>query len=165
VLPSSNTELALREKQVDAGALGLIFLGKALERGGIRPLFTDHDLFGSFNAGSFVMSTKFIARNPNTARTFVRGVGRAIEWMRGRPREDVAARMESIIARRKRNEDGTAVKYWRSGGVATAQAALTDIDFQRWIDWLVKDGQLKPGQVKPQDIYTNEFQPQPTSMR
>jgi hypothetical protein len=28
-----------------------------------------------------------------------------------------------------------------------------------WIGWLERDRQLKPGQVKPADIYTNEFQP------
>jgi hypothetical protein len=30
---------------------------------------------------------------------------------------------------------------------------------QKWIDWKVDTGQLKPGQVKPSDIYTNEFNP------
>jgi hypothetical protein len=32
-------------------------------------------------------------------------------------------------------------------------------EFQVWIDWLVKDGQLAPGQVRAQDLFTNQFNP------
>jgi hypothetical protein len=90
---------------------------------------------------------------------YVEGVGEAIEWTRSRPREEVIARMESIIAKRQRHEDTSIVKYWTSSTVATPGGALLDEDFQIWIDWLVRDGQLAPGQITPQNIYTNQFQP------
>jgi len=87
---------------------------KALARGGVRLVFSDYQLFGKFNAGSAVMSNRFIAENPNTVRKYVEGVGEAIEWARSRPREEVIARMESIIGKRGRNEDTAAIKFWTS---------------------------------------------------
>ncbi|GDY32708.1 hypothetical protein GTS_43410 [Gandjariella thermophila] len=38
-----------------------------------------------------MLTRKFIAQNPNTTRTFVTGVAKAIEWARTRPREEVIA--------------------------------------------------------------------------
>jgi ABC-type nitrate/sulfonate/bicarbonate transport system substrate-binding protein len=159
VLPPSNGELALRNRQVDLAAFSTILRDKAVERGGIQMLFSDHQLFGNFNAGSFVMSLKFLAAYPNTVRKFVQGTGRAIEWARTTPREQVIARFEQIIARRKRNENTSALRYWQSTGIASERGVIGDRDYQLWIDWLVKDGQLAPGQLRPRDLYTNEFQP------
>lgn len=153
VTPSINGEMALREKHVDVAALGLVFRIKALERGGIRPLFADRDLFGSFTAGSYVMSQAFIAKNPKATRKFVEGVGRAVDWSRAHSEAEVIARMESIIRKRKRNEDVTPVRYWRSFGIESPGARLEDRDFQLWIDWLVRDKQLAPQQIAPSDIY------------
>ncbi len=118
VVPPSNGEQALRQGQVDATTLGGVLRDKALERGGIRPLFTDHDLFGNFTAGTYVLHTRFLKENPNTARQFVTAHGAAIEWAPCRPPAEVRARFEKIIAQRKRNEDASTVKYWKSTGVA-----------------------------------------------
>jgi ABC-type nitrate/sulfonate/bicarbonate transport system substrate-binding protein len=157
VLPPVNTEQALRGRQVDVAALTGIFRDKALERGGLRQLFADHELYGTFTAGSYVFGTKFIEKNPNTVRKFVGGVGKAIEWARETPRATVIARYEAIIAKRQRNEDAEAVKHWKSTGIAGKGGRLSDRELQIWIDWLTKDGELTRGQLKPSDIYTNEY--------
>ena len=161
VIPSSNGELALRNGQVDVACLSTIFRDKALARGGVQLVFSDHQLFGSFNAGSIVMSRDFIAKHPNTVRKYVEGVGEAIEWTRSRPREDVVERLESIIAKRGRNEDSSIVRYWTSATVATPRGRLREEDFQIWINWLIRDGQLSPGKLQPGDLFTNQFQPAP----
>ncbi|MGY4335027.1 hypothetical protein ACVWWG_009495 [Bradyrhizobium sp. LB7.2] len=67
------------------------------------------------------------------------------------------ARFERIIRERKRNEDGSSIKYWKSTGIATKGGLISDGEIQLWIDWLVKDGLFKPGQIKASDTYTNEF--------
>ena len=67
------------------------------------------------------------------------------------------ARFEKIIAERKRNEDASSIKYWKSTGVPTKGGQISDDQLQIWIDWLVKDGLLKPDQLKPSDLYTNAF--------
>jgi ABC-type nitrate/sulfonate/bicarbonate transport system substrate-binding protein len=159
VIPPVNGEQALRQKQVDVATLGSIFREKAVERGGIHPLFTDFELFGSFTAGSYVMTKKLLRERPATARKFVEATARAIEWARKTPRAEVIARFESIVRRRGRNEDPSSLQYWRSTGVASAGGTISVKDFQRWIDWLVKAGELRPGQVDARDVYTNELNP------
>ncbi|WP_366945266.1 ABC transporter permease subunit [uncultured Metabacillus sp.] len=85
VIPPASGEQALRSGQLDATTLGGVLQDKALERGGIRPLFKDTDLFGSFTAGSLVFRDDFIKKNPNTVAKFVEGTAKAIEWARNTP--------------------------------------------------------------------------------
>ncbi|NUR87685.1 MAG: ABC transporter substrate-binding protein, partial [Nonomuraea sp.] len=77
VVPPVSTEQSLRQRQVDVAALGGVLRDKALERGGLRPLFRDVDLFGNFSAGTYVLTDRFIARNPGAARRFVEATARA----------------------------------------------------------------------------------------
>jgi hypothetical protein len=67
--------------------------------------------------------------------------------------------MSAIIGRRGRNEDASPLRYWRSTGIAGTGGLLSDREYQVWIDWLVKDGQLQPGQLVPRNVYTNELNP------
>jgi ABC-type nitrate/sulfonate/bicarbonate transport system substrate-binding protein len=137
----------------------LVALGfrKALERGGIRSLFNDTDLFGQFTGGAYVLRDKFIKDNPNASRKLTEGISRAIQWAQTTPPEEVRARFDRIIAERKRNEDPSSIKYWKSTGVAAKGGVISDGEIQVWIDWLEKDGLFKPGQIKARDVYTNEF--------
>ena len=157
VVPPTNGEQVLRQGQVEVSVLGGILREKALERGGIRPLFSDRDLFGAFTAGSFVMRNDFIAKHPKTVRKFVQGTARALEWARTTPRDQVVARFDQIVKRRKRNENAEPLKYWHSYGVATSDGKLSNQEFQVWLDWLVRDGQLARGQLEAKDLYTTEF--------
>ncbi|OKK22712.1 ABC transporter substrate-binding protein [Streptomyces sp. CB00455] len=157
VVPPVNTEQALRAKQIEVGVLSGILRDKALANGGIRPLFTDVDLLGPFSAGSYIMTERFIKQNPDTVRTFVTGVAKAIEWARTTPREEAVARMTEIVKKRGRNEDAAALQYWRSYGIAETGGRIPDSSFQLWIDWLGERGEIKAGRFKPADLYTNEF--------
>jgi ABC-type nitrate/sulfonate/bicarbonate transport system substrate-binding protein len=159
VVPPVTGEQALRQGQVEVTTLAGVLRDKALERGGIRKLFSDKDLFGNFTGGPYVLRDKFIKDNPNTARKLIEGTAKAIEWARTTPPEQVRARFEKIIAERKRNEDASSIKYWKSTGVAGQGGLITDNELQIWIDWLVKDGTLKPGQLKAADLYTNALNP------
>ncbi len=159
VVPPVTGEQALRQGQVEVTTLAGVLRDKALERGGIRKLFSDKDLFGNFTGGAYVLRDKFIRDNPNTSRKLIEATAKAIEWARTSPPEEVRARFEKIIAQRKRNEDASTIKYWQSTGVAGRGGRIADGELQVWIDWLVKDGVLKPAQVKASDVYTNEFNP------
>jgi ABC-type nitrate/sulfonate/bicarbonate transport system substrate-binding protein len=162
-LPAANGELALRERQVDMAILGNLHRVKAVARGGIRLLGSDFALFGKFNAGSYVMSKKFLADNPKAAQRFAEGVGRALDWANETPRSEVIARFAEIITRRKRNEDTSIVKHWIGYGVSSKGGVLAESEFQIWLDWLIKDGQLTPGALKPTDVFTNQLRAAPSA--
>src|SRR5262249_36957223 len=102
---------------------------------------------------------RFLHDKPRAARKFVEATARAITWAQHAPRAEVIARYEKIVAGRGRNEDASVLKYWRSTGVATEGGVITDGDFQMWIDWMVREGELKPGQIAIGDLYTNELNP------
>ncbi|MET8012130.1 ABC transporter substrate-binding protein [Streptomyces sp. NPDC005271] len=157
VVPPVNTEQSLRQHQIQVGVLGDILREKALTHGGIRPLFTDVQLLGEFSAGTYVMTDRFLRQNPDTAKTFVTGVARAIEWARRTPRDEAIDRMTEIVKKRDRKEDATALKYWKSFGVAETGGRITDKQLQLWIDWLAERGDIKQGKVKASDLYTNEY--------
>jgi ABC-type nitrate/sulfonate/bicarbonate transport system substrate-binding protein len=123
----------------------------------MRLVFSDHDLFGTFSAGSLVFTHKRLREWPNSVRKFVEATGRAIEWARAQPREAVQQRMAEIIRKRGRGEDPSLVQHWKSTGISQPSGRIADSEFQVWIDWLVKDGALKPGQVSKPDLFTNEF--------
>lgn len=159
VVPLVNAEQLLRQGQVDAAMLQSIFRDKALERGGIRPLFTDYDLFGKFTAGSYVMHRDFLAKNPNTSRKLIEGIARAVYWVQTQRPEAVQARWSAIIKRRKRTENDALVKHYKGTGVAGKGGLIEAREFQIWVDWLVKAGQLKPNARPITDYFTNQFNP------
>jgi ABC-type nitrate/sulfonate/bicarbonate transport system substrate-binding protein len=154
-VPPVSTEQLLRQRQVEVAALSSVFKDRALAKGGLRLLFSESELLGEFTAGAYFMLNAFLRDHPATARKFATGVGKAIEWLRTAPRAEVVARMEAILSRR--HEDTSAVQYWKSVGVPARSGVLRDSDQQVWIDWLVREGQLTPGQIAPRDVYTNEY--------
>ncbi|MGW1493648.1 ABC transporter substrate-binding protein [Streptomyces sp. NPDC002402] len=157
VIPPVNTEQSLRQRQIDVAVLGGILRDKALATGGVRKLFSDFDLRGPFSAGTYVLTERFIKQNPETVRTFVTGVGRALDWSRTTPREEVVARMTEIVAKRKRNESPDALKFWRSYGVSAPGGRIDEKELTVWADWLTERGDITSGQVSIPDLFTNEF--------
>ncbi|WP_412762403.1 ABC transporter substrate-binding protein [Peribacillus simplex] len=159
VVPTGNGEQTLRQKQIDVVALNGAARDRALDNGGLSKVFSDYDLFGTFTAGSYVFTEKFMKENPKTVKKFVEGTAKAIEWSRKTPREEVIARFKSIIEKRDRKEDSETVQYWKSPGVAEKGGYIKESEFQVWMDWLAENGEIKKGQVKLDDLYTNEFNP------
>ncbi|WP_436520588.1 ABC transporter substrate-binding protein [Actinoplanes sp. HUAS TT8] len=156
VVPPVNTEQSVRQNQIDVGALGGVLRDKAIARGGVHPLFSDFDLLGKFTAGSFIFRNEFLKKNPDTVKTFVSGVGKAIEWARTTPREQVIARFQDIVTKRGRNEDSSTIQYFKSYGVAGTGGVIADAEFQTWIDWLSRAGELKKD-IKATDIFSNKY--------
>lgn len=78
---------------------------------------------------------------------------------KGGPREEVIARYEKIVASREGNEPTANLQYWKSTGIATKGGVIEDKNFSIWIEWLERNGELEPGTIKAEDLYTNEFNP------
>lgn len=159
VVPGASAEQILRAGQIDVVGLSGIGKDKALETGGIYPVFKDIDLFGEFTAGEYFFTEKYIEENPDTVKIFVEGVAKAIEWARTTPREEVITKFEEIVSAREGNETIDNLKFWKSTGIAEEGGQIAEKEFQIWIDWLVESGELKEGQVKLEDLYTNEYNP------
>ncbi|MET0388591.1 MAG: ABC transporter substrate-binding protein [Polyangiales bacterium] len=159
VFPPVSAEQALRSGQVDAVHFLWLTQDVALEKGGLHRIVSDYDLFGAFNAASYVLSDRFIREKPKAARKLVEGIAKAIEWGRTTPREEVIARLERIMQTRKRHETTAMLKHWKPAGKHTQGGLLTERDFDIWIDWLVKDGKLTQGQVAARDVFTNSLNP------
>lgn len=158
VIPPVNSEQVLRQKQVDGIALSNILRDRALEHGGVRALFTDYDLFGELTSASYVLTKRFIRDHPKAARKFVEGTARAIEWARQTPRDQVIARVRRIWSKTGHG-DPNILQYWHPGISAVPGGLLKERDFQIWIDWLVRDGQLKRDQLSAKALYSNAYNP------
>ncbi|MEK3771566.1 ABC transporter substrate-binding protein [Paenibacillus sp. FSL R5-0887] len=159
-VPSSSAEQILRNHQIDVVMLSGIARDRALTTGGVAEIFKDIDVFGTeFTAGDYFFTDQYIKENPNTVRQFVDGVAKAIEWARTTPREEVIKRFEEIINKRERKETTDNLKFWKSTGISEEGGVITPSEYDVWIDWLVANGELKEGQVKPEELYTNEFNP------
>jgi len=159
VLPPTNQEDALRRHQVDVAALSGQFQQLALAHGGIHPLWTQLDQYGRFNGGQYVFRRDLIAKNPDAVRAFVDGVGKAIEWERTTPQDQVRAEFVKIIeARERTNENTESIRYWLSSGVPSSYGEIQDSDFDLWKDWLLSTGSVKEV-PDSDDLYTNEFNP------
>lgn len=158
VVPPINTELALRQGQIDVGAFNNIFRDKALQTGGLRELFTDA-VFGDFSYGSLVLRDDFIKKNPEAVKDFVQGTARAIRWTQVTPRDEVVARYKDIIVKRGKGEDPALADYWQSSSIPTPGGVIKPEEFQLWIDWLVRNNELDEGQLTTDDLYTNADNP------
>lgn len=155
VLPPNDTEQAVRRGQVDVGALGSVLQDHAVAAGGLRSLFNDFKLFGTFPGGQYVFRNDFIAQNPDTVRTFTTGVAKAIKWETETPRAEVIARFTKIIQGRGRSESTAALQYWKSPGVPN-NGVIADKDFTLWAGYL-KDAGVVTGTLQPEKYYTNKF--------
>ena len=155
VLPPNDTEEAVRRGQVDIGSLSGVLQDNAVAAGGLRSLFSDYGLLGTFAGGQYVFRSDFLAQNPDTVRTFTTGLAKAIEWERTTPRDQVIQRFTQIIEKRNRGESTKNLQYWKSVGVPKA-GIITDTDFSRWEKWLNETG-IVNGPITPSKYYTNEF--------
>lgn len=159
VVPPVSAEQALRSGQLDVAALSDVKREKAVAHGGLRSVFTDVDLLGTFTAGCYVMRDDFLAGNPGTSRQLVEGTARAVRWAQTTPRDEVIARLTGIIRRRGRNEDASTVAYWRSTGVAGPGGLIAEREFGTWVHRLTTGGRLAPGAVSLAQLYTNDLNP------
>lgn len=153
VLPPGSSEQALRNGHVDLAPL----TGPSIERGGVRRLYRDYDLVGDLTTGTYVMANRYITEHPNTTRKVVTGIAKAIEWSRQQPRDQVIARFEQILAKRKRPENNAMLKYWTQWGIPSTAGEFKDHDFKIWVDNLIEEGQLKQNQIDYKKIYSNQY--------
>ncbi len=167
VVPYENHEQMLRSGQVDAAMWGqsggIRYYQKAFEKGGVRaiPGTTNAEIKGT-NAShaSFIgFREDFIQKYPDVVRRFVDvyAASNRIVWEEYQKDPDRVKKAVAEIYEEKGGNPKLA-KYFILKWLPISPL-ITDDDIQWWIDRYIEDGILKPGQLKPSDIYTNEFNP------
>jgi len=163
-VPTNNQEQALRSHQLDAIAdtmCGGVSFDRALDHGGIRllPDSGNRDVQGENVATGTGFREEFIEKYPDSVRRFVEAneAARDIIWDSYTKDPERVRRVYAAIAKRKGGNPDLA-KYY-SPGFLPDHRYIKDSDVQWWIDLLIAQGKLKPGQIKASDIYTNEFNP------
>jgi ABC-type nitrate/sulfonate/bicarbonate transport system substrate-binding protein len=155
-VPGPQLDQILRHNQADIVAVGAwqsIFAGKIEAEGGVRVLFTDYDVLGPIVLGTTTMEKAYIDSHPQVVRDFVTASGKAADWAAEHP-EQAKKLIAEILA--KRGENPELAKYWLGFGLRR-HALYTDRDAQFWIDVMVRNRRLKPGQFTPEDVETNRY--------
>ncbi|WP_104106135.1 ABC transporter substrate-binding protein [Nocardioides sp. 616] len=158
-LPSTSTENALREGQVDAAYLGGTAREVALQRPGLDVLVADIDVVGPYSGGGITLRDDFIAKNPEVTEEFVAGIAKAIEWTKAHSKEEVIEVITDYLTEHDRAAEAESLQYWKGTGISAEGGLLADADFEIWLDWLEASGEVEPGSVDLSEIYTNEFNP------
>ncbi|MDF2873900.1 MAG: transporter, substrate-binding protein aliphatic sulfonates family [Sporomusa sp.] len=145
-MPDSQLEQALRQGDIDIAGLHQTpdFIA---ERQGLKVLFTDYDVWGTIGGATpLYFSTKFISEKPDIVKRFTNAVGKTNNWINTNPQKAVE------ITAKRANRDVTLVKkgYYAPGAVIKEETVTV------WIELLKEFGEIK-GDIKPEQIYTNEF--------
>lgn len=165
VVPGENQEQMLRSKQVDAAAWttsGGPQFDMTVEKGGVReiPSTRNYDVKGETVFLGFGFRNDFIEKHPDAVRNYVRAydVARRILYDEFQKNPERVRKIHAEIAKEKGGNPRLS-KYYEATSWTPQYPFISDKDFQWWIDRFVENGQLKPGQIKPSDIYTNAFNP------
>jgi ABC-type nitrate/sulfonate/bicarbonate transport system substrate-binding protein len=159
-LPALNSEAALREGQVDAAYMSLGALNNAKAQGGIKVLATDVDFVGPYNGGGFHLTERFIKQNPTTTKTLVAGVAKANDYIATHSRDEIVAVITDYLTEQGRPEYAEPLAAWPgSNGVSSDGGVIRDSDVTIWLDWLESEGEVETDEIKPEDVFTNEFNP------
>jgi ABC-type nitrate/sulfonate/bicarbonate transport system substrate-binding protein len=156
-VPGPQLDQILRHKQADVVATGAVwqdtFAGKIEADGGVRVLFNDYEVLGSLGLGNTIMRKSFVEQHPQIVRDFVTISAKAADW--SITHLDQAREILGEILK-KRGDNPELAKYWNGFGLRP-HALYTDKDAQFWINALVEEGKLKPSQVTPADVITNNY--------
>lgn len=154
-VPPNDIAQNILRGHIDCGCLSGIAQDVALTQGGIREVMRDTDLFGHFAAGESAVRRSWAEANPEATTIVATGMDRAIRWAADRPRDEVIDRLQSIVARRDRNEKTEPLTHYKGPGLGSG-GLMSDTDFTRWEPWL-NATRIVDGPVTPGDYYTNDY--------
>ncbi|MHB8066133.1 MAG: ABC transporter substrate-binding protein [Ruminiclostridium sp.] len=156
VVPPTQHEQVLKGKQADVVVTDSPVADNILADGKARILTTTYSILGIDGAaGGYEMRQDFTEKNPELVKKLVTALVKADQWIEANP-EDARTIVAKVLKERDQNPD--LAKYWKPSHLNN-YGQLSDKNANFWIDWFVQDGKLKEGEIKPSDVYTNEFNP------
>ena len=148
VMPETQLDQALRQGEID-----LAMMHKTsdfiTEKGEFNVMFSDYDVWGTIGGNTpAYFSEKFIKEKPEVVRRFVTAVAKTNNWANANPQKAIE------ITAKRANVDPKTIKP----GYYAKDALILEETITVWIDLLTDFNEIKPG-IKPEQIYTNEFNP------
>lgn len=107
---------------------------------------TDTNLGESAGASLYYFKDDFIKKNPETVKKFIRAIVAAQKWSNDHPEEAIQLTQDWI------NVPVTGVHFF------AITSEIKESDLAPWIKDLEDSGALSPGQIKPADLITHEFE-------
>lgn len=159
VVAPPNEIQAVRQGLVDAAYSWTPAYNKGQEDPQVQVVATEGDMLGDFVTGGFAFSQDFLDKHADAVREFVAGYVKAWTWAWDHPAE-LQQKAAAII--KDFNGDPALSKYVYPFG-SRPNAVIKDADIDFYIDQLTRKGELKPGQVKAGDFYTNTYNPNASS--
>lgn len=149
VMPEPQLDQALRQGDID-----LAMLHKTTdfikERGEFQVVFSDYDVWGTIGGATpAYFSEKFIQEKPDVVKRFVSAVAKTNNWANANPEKALE------ITAKRANVDPKTIKP----GHYAQDALILEDTVTVWINLLTDFNEIKGG-IKPEQIYTNEFNPQ-----
>ncbi len=157
-------EQVLRSGQVDVAAwvtTGGVAYDMAMARGGLRELpgTTNYDIKGPNTPYGGGFRDDFIKEHPDIVKRFVISFEKVRRIIYDEYQKD-PERVKKAYADALEEKGGNPKlsKYYEPT-FSPDVPFITDKDVQWWLDIFESEGKLKPGQIKPSDVYTHEFNP------
>lgn len=149
-MPDAQAEQALKQGLVDVVGIHDPFNTKLSKIGGFRFLFDDNEIHdGNLGMCTYFTSEKFINEHPDIVRKYVAAIAKAEDWINANHEDarKIAAKRLSMDV-----EYVNGLNYYEHG-------LFVELPMQTEINTLTRYERLKPGQITPSDVYTNEFNP------
>lgn len=161
VLPPLNTAQALEEGQVDAAVVAFLGYEQARKTMDLKTVVTDVDVVGGpYSGGGLTMRTDFMEQNPQTSRTLVEGVAKAVNFVETHEKQEV---FDALFPYLEEQGFGDYIEPIEANFPGTlgvpAEPVIEDKDIELWLDWLESRGDVDTGEIETSDVYTNEYNP------
>lgn len=152
LMPDEMQEAALSQGLIDVASIHAPKSGLLINTGKARVLFSDFDTFGTLGGNNYATSEKQIKENPEKVKRFSNAIVKAQKWTNENHDEADKIFARVLDIKPELTKYFTRIHYSSTG-------IERDERIQIWIDALVTEGEIKEGQIKASDIYTNEFNP------
>jgi len=144
-------EQSLTQGLVDVATSHPPFAGIALAAGGVREIATSWDILHSPGAGLSVrgFSEDFIKAHPNEVKGFAKALAKARIWINSHQDE-----AKAIIANKLKLDPKDVSVFWYDEDLTINPQYI-----EKWFEIAEDIGLWKKGEIKPTDVYSNDYAP------
>jgi ABC-type nitrate/sulfonate/bicarbonate transport system substrate-binding protein len=149
--PDSEQEVPLLRGDTDIGIIHPLTSGRAsANTKDFRLLFSDWDIDGGISGMCpYSVSGTFLKAHPEAVKELTAILSKAAQW-----NNDHREEARGIIAKKFgfKLEEAEMFEFY-------PDQIIPDLNVQYWLDRLIAEKKLTPGQVKPEQVYTNQNNP------